>query len=47
MFYWLGRAREALGTTASAQNAYKEYLKIRGEAAGDPLVADAKRRSSP
>jgi tetratricopeptide (TPR) repeat protein len=44
MLYWLGRAREALGTTASAQSAYKEYLKIRGDAAGDPLVADARRR---
>jgi tetratricopeptide (TPR) repeat protein len=44
MLYWLGRAREALGTTESAQAAYREYVKIRGEAAGDRLIADARRR---
>ena len=40
--YWLGRAREAGKLDPSKQ--YEEFLAIRGGAAQDPLVIDAKRR---
>jgi tetratricopeptide (TPR) repeat protein len=40
--YWLGRAREMRGVDARAQ--YDEFLAIRGAAADDPLVIDARRR---
>ncbi|MGH2670549.1 MAG: hypothetical protein ACRDH5_15785, partial [bacterium] len=44
LYYWLGRAREAVGTTDSAMAAYREYVKARAAAARDPLLADARRR---
>ena len=40
--YWLGRAREMRGLDAKPQ--YEEFLAIRGAAANDPLVVDARRR---
>jgi tetratricopeptide (TPR) repeat protein/tRNA A-37 threonylcarbamoyl transferase component Bud32 len=40
--YWLGRAREASKLDPRSQ--YEAYLAIRGGAAQDPLVVDAKRR---
>ncbi len=41
--YYLGRAREGLGS-ASAAESYKQFLAIRSKGDGDPLVADARRR---
>ena len=43
--YWLGRAREMRGLDAKPQ--YEEFLAIRGAAASDPLVVDARRRLNP
>jgi tetratricopeptide (TPR) repeat protein/tRNA A-37 threonylcarbamoyl transferase component Bud32 len=40
--YWLGRSREMRGLDPRTQ--YQEFLTIRGEAAQDPLVVDARRR---
>ena len=40
--YWLGRSREMRGLDAKPQ--YQEFLAIRGGAANDPLVVDARRR---
>ena len=40
--YWLGRAREMRKLDPRTQ--YQEYVAIRGEADGDELVADARRR---
>ena len=40
--YWLGRAREMRGLDAKPQ--YQEFLAIRGDAAKDPIVNDARRR---
>jgi tetratricopeptide (TPR) repeat protein len=42
--YWLGRAEEGL-QIATAKDRYDAFLKIRGEAAADPLVQDARRRT--
>ena len=41
--YELGRARQGLKSPAAADS-FKAFLAIRGNAAGDPLVADARRR---
>jgi serine/threonine protein kinase/tetratricopeptide (TPR) repeat protein len=41
--YWLGRAREGVGTRAAAVESYKAYLAAR-PATLDPLAADAQRR---
>ena len=40
--YWLGRAREAQKLDARPQ--FQEFLRIRQNATGDPLVDDARRR---
>jgi len=40
--YWLGRTRELRSMDARTQ--YQEFLAIRGGAADDPLVIDARRR---
>jgi tetratricopeptide (TPR) repeat protein len=42
--YWLGRAREAGKLDPRVQ--YQEFLAIRGGAADDPFVVDARRRMS-
>jgi eukaryotic-like serine/threonine-protein kinase len=44
MYYWLGRAREAVGDKAGSATAYGQYVKIREGAAADPLLTDARRR---
>lgn len=41
--YYLGRAREGLGSPGAAE-AYGSYLKVREKSANDPLVADAQKR---
>jgi tetratricopeptide (TPR) repeat protein/TolB-like protein len=41
--YWLGRAQEGVGQQAATTN-YQAFVAVRGEAANDPLVADAKKR---
>ena len=43
--YYQGRVREAMGTGAFAES-YQRYLAIRGNATGDPLVADIRRRAA-
>jgi tetratricopeptide (TPR) repeat protein len=46
LYYWLGRAQEGMGTVQAARASYQEFLKLRVDAdPGDPLVADAMRRS--
>ena len=45
LYYYLGRAREGLGS-ASAVESYKQFLAIKQNGDGDPLVADARRRVS-
>ena len=42
--YWLGRAQEGLFQAAAAKASYESFLKIRGDAATDELVKDARRR---
>jgi hypothetical protein len=44
--YWRGRAQEGLSQAAPAKASYEAFLKIRGDAAADPLVQDARRRVS-
>ena len=41
--YYLGRAREGLGS-ASAADSYRQFVAIKARSDGDPLVADARRR---
>ena len=41
--YYLGRAREGMGTAAYA-DAYRRYLAIRNQTDGDPLAADIRKR---
>jgi tetratricopeptide (TPR) repeat protein len=41
--YEIGRAREGLKSPAAADS-FKAFLAIKGDAGGDPLVADARRR---
>lgn len=43
LYYWLGRAQEALRINAAAAN-YKVFLSLRSPATTDPLAADAARR---
>jgi tetratricopeptide (TPR) repeat protein len=45
VFYYQGRAREGLNSPGAAES-YKNFLSIKEKGAGDPLVADAQRRSS-
>ena len=43
--YWLARAQEAVGQTASARASYSEFLRIRpGEGVADPVAEDGRRR---
>jgi tetratricopeptide (TPR) repeat protein len=44
VYYYLGRAREGLQTAGFA-DLYREYLKIRGKSADDPLVPEVRRRA--
>ncbi len=43
VYYYLGRAREGLGSPGAAE-AYASYLKIREKSTNDPLVADTQKR---
>ena len=43
VYYYQGRVREEL-KTASFADAYREYLKIRGQSTEDPLVAEVRKR---
>ena len=43
VYYYQGRVREALKTAGFA-DAYREYLRIRGQSSEDPLVAEVRRR---
>jgi tetratricopeptide (TPR) repeat protein len=43
VYYYLGRAQEGLQSPAAAES-YKTFLGIKEKGAGDPLVADARRR---
>jgi tetratricopeptide (TPR) repeat protein/tRNA A-37 threonylcarbamoyl transferase component Bud32 len=43
IYYYLGRAQEGLKSPA-AKESYRKFLEIMIQAAGDPLVEDAKRR---
>ena len=45
VYYYLGRAQEGLGS-ASANESYKQFVAIKQNGDGDPLVADARRRLS-
>jgi eukaryotic-like serine/threonine-protein kinase len=46
-FYWLGRAKEGLGSIAESKKVYEQFLQLRTEAdPPDPLAADARRRVS-
>jgi tetratricopeptide (TPR) repeat protein len=46
VYYYQGLVRERLNTTAFADS-YREYLKIRGSAAEDPLLDEIRRRATP
>jgi tetratricopeptide (TPR) repeat protein len=43
VFYYQGRAREGLNSPG-ARESYQKFLAIKSGAAGDPLIADARRR---
>lgn len=43
VYYYQGRAREGLNSPGAAES-YKAFLSIKENGAGDPLVADARRR---
>jgi tetratricopeptide (TPR) repeat protein len=43
VYYYAGRAQEALGTSRAAES-YKTFLAIKEKSQGDPLVEDARRR---
>lgn len=43
VYYYQGRAREGLKSAGAAES-YKTFLAIKQKGAGDPLVADAKKR---
>jgi tetratricopeptide (TPR) repeat protein len=42
--YWLARAQEGLGQSATAAANYQRFLSRRGDASKDPLAADARKR---
>jgi eukaryotic-like serine/threonine-protein kinase len=47
VYYWLGRAQEAVGAGDAANASYREFLKVRSsEEEADPLAADATQRVS-
>ena len=43
VYYYQGRVREEMKTIGFA-DAYREYLKIRGQSPEDPLVAEIRKR---
>lgn len=43
LYYYIGRAQEGL-SSPSATETYKKFLAIKAKAAGDPMVADARKR---
>jgi tetratricopeptide (TPR) repeat protein len=45
VYYYLGRAQEGLGSPAAAES-YRAFLAIKEKGGGDPLIADARRRTS-
>jgi len=45
VMYWVGRAQEGLNQK-SAADSYRQFLDLKKDAAGDPLVAEARRRLS-
>jgi tetratricopeptide (TPR) repeat protein len=45
-YYWLGRAQERLGGASAGAESFRQYLEIRKDADGDPLVADARKRAA-
>jgi serine/threonine protein kinase/tetratricopeptide (TPR) repeat protein len=45
VYYYQGRVREEMKTAAFADS-YREYLKIRGQSAEDPLLPEVRRRAS-
>jgi len=44
--YWIGRAQEGLGMSGPAKTRYEAFLALRSDAKGDPLVEDARRRTT-
>ena len=45
LYYWLGRAQEALGASTQARQSYEQFLALRSTAnPPDPLAQDARRR---
>jgi hypothetical protein len=44
VYYYQGRAREGLKNAAAAAS-YGEYLKIRGNSTGDPLLPEVRKRA--
>jgi tetratricopeptide (TPR) repeat protein len=44
LYYWHGRAQEAIGMKGAATENYKAYLAIRSAATKDPLAIDAQQR---
>jgi len=46
VYYWLGRAQEGLQMKSAADH-YRRYLAIRGAATLDPLLEDARKRTTP
>ena len=44
VYYYRGRARDGLHS-AGAPESYQKFLAIKSGASGDPMVADARRRS--
>jgi tetratricopeptide (TPR) repeat protein len=48
LYYWLGRAQEALGASAQAHKSYEQFLALRNTAdPPDPLAQDARTRLAP
>jgi eukaryotic-like serine/threonine-protein kinase len=45
VYYYQGRAREGMGTPGSVDS-YREYVKIRGKSTDDPLLSEARRKTS-
>ena len=44
VYYYQGRVRQAMGTAGFADS-YREYLKIRGASAEDPLLKEVRQRA--
>ena len=43
VYYYLGRAQEGLKSPAAADS-FKQFLAVKAKGAGDPMIADARRR---